>query len=104
MLPNGELIPSGPPPIEQLPERLFGHEPRILVPPSFCLAGCVFFFLEAEKNICTVSDERMESLKKVVHKYGGEMEKTYTERCTHVICETQQNPIAQQVDFVFNSL
>uniref|UniRef100_T1K2U0 PAX-interacting protein 1 n=1 Tax=Tetranychus urticae TaxID=32264 RepID=T1K2U0_TETUR len=96
VLPNGELISPVLPSIEPQPERLFGHEPRILVPPSFCLIGCIFYFVEAEKNICNVSEERLESCKKIVQKYGGEMENTYSDKCTHVICETQQNPIVQQ--------
>ena len=78
-------------------ERLYGHEPRALVPPEFCLTGCVFYFVECETPQTILDEDRRELCRKIILKYGGLFEENYTASCTHVICETQDHNLVRQV-------
>ncbi|UYV61255.1 PAXIP1 [Cordylochernes scorpioides] len=73
------------------------------VPAEFCLLGCVFHIVEYDR---TKSPEEIEEWKKsvaldctvgqCVERVGGEVEATYSARCTHVVCETQRHPVVVQ--------
>lgn len=94
MLPSGELINQHLR-VEEMPvtqPKFYGHEPRVTIPSQQLFIGCVFYIMHYEKA---------ESLKKVVQKAGGECEEEHNARCTHIICEHQNNAIVQQVSEIF---
>ncbi|XP_074597247.1 uncharacterized protein LOC141852221 isoform X4 [Brevipalpus obovatus] len=98
MIPNGEFSTSRP--VEEstqvIQERLYGHESKTLVPPEFCLAGCVFYFVDHESPQSTLDGDRKELCRKIILKYGGNFEDEYSASCTHVICETQDTSLVRQ--------
>lgn len=73
--------------------RLFGHEPRVEIPESKCLAGCIFFIVDYQD----VDPEIYEHAPQKIKMFGGEVEDTYSDRVTHVLCDTQSNSFVLKV-------
>ncbi|RWS31158.1 PAX-interacting protein 1-like protein [Leptotrombidium deliense] len=77
-------------------EKFFGYEPKVTLPAELCLVGCTFCIVEYESCSFKMDSSMRKMCKKVIAEHGGEFEETYTSKCTHVICETQQNSVVQQ--------
>ena len=74
--------------------RFYGYDPRLQIPADQCLMGCVFYITGFEN---LVEPKLIELWKKKIIKFGAELETTYSQQCTHVLCENTHNPNVQQV-------
>ncbi|KAK4878474.1 hypothetical protein RN001_010980 [Aquatica leii] len=114
--PNGEIIrpappPSAPPPtaISNEPPQLqyssrnnipiqhrqgpfYGHNPNLKLPPDLFLLGCIFVVVELDRFL----EESIPNWQEQIEKHGGEVEKQYCSRVTHVLCETQRHGVVMQ--------
>lgn len=81
--------------------RFFGHESRQMIPPEFCLIGCVFYiapyYLESANTARLVPGWRRQ-----IEKYGGRVVEHYqsgasnSNLVTHVVTENMSSPMAKQ--------
>ncbi|XP_060533249.1 PAX-interacting protein 1-like [Cylas formicarius] len=111
--PNGEIIktpvpqlPSTPPneppklqysqkpplPVQHRVGPFYGHNPNLKLPPDLFLLGCIFVVVEIEDFL----EERLPGWQQKIEKYGGEVEKQYGSKVTHVLCETQRHGVVMQ--------
>lgn len=96
MLPRG-FLPTPPFPHGILPAVpaapvYFGHDPGECIPQDMFLFGCVFYIIDYQKFYTT---EQIQIWKKLIENYCGEVEETYNNRVTHLICEHQQSDMFQ---------
>ncbi|XP_077979185.1 PAX-interacting protein 1-like, partial [Glandiceps talaboti] len=82
-------LPPPPPPMPQ-PIQYFGHDSSQNVPPDCCLLGCVFLIIEYPSLI---DQETLETWKRVIIKFGGMIDDCYSERITHIICDSQKTDV-----------
>ncbi|XP_070567106.1 PAX-interacting protein 1-like [Ptychodera flava] len=68
----------------------FGHDSSQNIPRDCCLLGCVFLIIEYQT---LVDQEMIETWKKVITKFGGLVDDCYSERITHVICDSQKTDV-----------
>nr|CAH7749107.1 unnamed protein product [Callosobruchus chinensis] len=109
--PNGEIIKaqqlplsstSEPPklqftqkpslPLQHRPGPFYGHNPNLKLPPDLFLLGCIFVVVEMENYL----EETIPGWRQKIEKHGGEIEKQYCSRVTHVLCETQRHGVVMQ--------
>ncbi|KAG8190391.1 hypothetical protein JTE90_022034 [Oedothorax gibbosus] len=84
---------DGLPLLPLVPQVIFhGHDAKLHIPPDLCLLGCVFSIQDYEKS----SNNDVEMWTKIIVKHGGEVEESYSSKCTHVICENQRSSVVQQ--------
>ena len=96
--PVGSQTPtqSQPPTIIQI--RFFGHESRQMIPPEFCLIGCVFYiapyYLESPNTTKIVPGWRRQ-----IEKFGGRVIDNYlagpNNGVTHVVTENMSTSLAK---------
>ncbi|CAL1541165.1 unnamed protein product [Lymnaea stagnalis] len=67
-----------------------GHDPKENVPPDLCLLGCVFCIVDYQ-NI--LGSGEVVAWKKVIEQYGGQVESSYCNRVTHVLCSNQKSEV-----------
>ena len=60
------------------------------VPEDLCLLGCVFFITDYQRYL---SSEQIMTWKKVIAQHGGQVDDSYSNRVTHLLCETQQSDV-----------
>lgn len=112
--PNGEIVkPPGVPALPLTPQNdppklqfsqkatvpvqhragpFYGHNPNLKLPPDLFLLGCIFVVVEVEEYL----EENLPGWQQKIEKYGGEVEKQYCNRVTHVLCETQRHGVVMQ--------
>ncbi|KAK9754172.1 BRCA1 C Terminus (BRCT) domain [Popillia japonica] len=90
--PKLQYSPRNSVPLQHRPGTYYGHNPNLKLPPDLFLLGCVFVVVELERFL----DESMPGWQKKIEKHGGEIEKQYCNRVTHVICETQRHGVVMQ--------
>ncbi|XP_060681119.1 PAX-interacting protein 1 [Hemiscyllium ocellatum] len=72
-------------PLQQLP--IFGHDPGLEIPEESFLLGCVFAIADYPEQM---SDKQLlATWKKIIQAHGGIVDPTLTNRCTHLLCESQ---------------
>ncbi|KAK2703920.1 hypothetical protein QYM36_017741, partial [Artemia franciscana] len=79
--------------VSRISTQFYGHEPTVKLPGDLCLLGCVFIITDYHKS---KPQETVSEWKKVINRYGGEIESTYGPRITHVLCCHLTNPFVQQ--------
>lgn len=62
------------------------------MPTDLFLLGCIFVVVELERFL----DESLPGWQQKIEKHGGEIEKQYCNRVTHVLCETQRHGVVMQ--------
>lgn len=62
------------------------------MPPDLFLLGCIFVVVELEQFL----DKSVPGWAQKIEKHGGEIEKQYCSRVTHVLCETQRHGVVMQ--------
>ena len=62
----------------------------IVVPEDLCLLGCVFFITDYQKYL---TPQQISTWKKVIEQHGGQVDDSYSNRVTHLLCETQQSDV-----------
>lgn len=83
-----------PPPII---EKYYGHDSSLNVPPKLCLMGCVFCIIGFDIDVrFSLTPKAKETIENRIRKYGGEVESVYSQKCTHVLCESQHHPVFQR--------
>lgn len=70
--------------------QYWGHEPSDNVPSDMCLLGCIFYINDYPK---TLGMEQMAIWKKVIEQHGGQVDPSYSNRVTHVICAKQSSDV-----------
>uniref|UniRef100_A0A670J7U9 PAX-interacting protein 1 n=1 Tax=Podarcis muralis TaxID=64176 RepID=A0A670J7U9_PODMU len=66
---------------------LFGHDPSIEIPEDYFLLGCVFAIADYPEQM---SDKQLlATWKRIIQANGGTVDPTFTNRCTHLLCESQ---------------
>ncbi|XP_071955134.1 PAX-interacting protein 1-like isoform X2 [Antedon mediterranea] len=70
--------------------HFFGHDPTVTLTPDCCLLGCIFLVIEYPELI---GKEYTETWKKVIREHGGIVDDCYSDRITHVLCDTQMTDI-----------
>ena len=68
----------------------YGHDPKENVPPNFCLLGCVFCVVDYH-NI--LGADEVNAWKSVIEQHGGQVELSYCNRVTHVLCANQNSDV-----------
>ncbi|XP_052802586.1 PAX-interacting protein 1-like [Mya arenaria] len=79
-----------PPQQQQWPQPYVGHEPNDNIAPDICLLGCVFYITDYPK---LVGMEQIAVWKKVIEQHGGQVDLSYSNRVTHVLCANQKNDV-----------
>ncbi|XP_072382346.1 uncharacterized protein Ptip [Diabrotica undecimpunctata] len=79
-------------PVQHRPGPFYGHNPNLKLPPDLFLLGCVFVVVELEDFL----EEKIPGWQQKIAKHGGEVEKQYCSRVTHVLCETQRHGVVMQ--------
>ncbi|KAH3887645.1 PAX-interacting protein 1-like [Dreissena polymorpha] len=69
-----------------------GHDPNENIPPEQCLLGCVFYITDYPK---IVGMEQIAIWKKVIEQHGGQVDPSYSNRVTHVLCANQKTDVYQ---------
>ena len=64
------------------------------VPPDLCLLGCIFHIIEYQDD--SEKSGYVPSWTKTIRQYGGEVEPSYHQRITHLLCKNQDSALAQQ--------
>ncbi|ELU01586.1 hypothetical protein CAPTEDRAFT_224833 [Capitella teleta] len=64
----------------------YGHDPSETVPEDLCLLGCVFYITDYQK---LVDSPQFEAWVKVIKENGGQVDDSYSNRVTHLLCEHQ---------------
>ena len=64
------------------------------LPEGMCLLGCVLLLSEYQR---TVGAAELHKWARAALQRGAEIEMTYSQRVTHVLCETTRTAVAQQV-------
>ncbi|XP_033118535.1 PAX-interacting protein 1-like isoform X2 [Anneissia japonica] len=70
--------------------HFFGHDPSITLTSENCLLGCIFLVIEYPELI---GKEYTETWKKVIREHGGIVDECYSDRITHILCDTQTTDI-----------
>lgn len=70
--------------------QYWGHDPSDNVPSDMCLLGCIFYVNDYPK---TLGMEQMAIWKKVIEQHGGQVDPSYSNRVTHVICANQKSDV-----------
>ncbi|KAL5006232.1 hypothetical protein ScPMuIL_015038 [Solemya velum] len=81
-----------PPPPYTSHGTLYGHENMENVPPDMCLLGCVFYITDYHK---IVGQDQINTWKQVILQYGGQVDTSYSNRITHVLCASQHSDVFQ---------
>ncbi|EFA05726.1 PAX-interacting protein 1 [Tribolium castaneum] len=90
--PKVQFSPRPAVPMQHRPGPFYGHNPNLKLPPDLFLLGCIFVVVEIERYL----DESLPGWKQKIEKHGGEVEKQYCNRVTHVLCETQRHGVVMQ--------
>ncbi|XP_041752102.1 PAX-interacting protein 1 [Coregonus clupeaformis] len=81
---QGSLQPQlQPPQVHQL----FGHEPGQEIPEDGFLVGCVFAIADYQEQMA--DKQLLATWKRIIQAYGGIVDSSLNNRCTHLLCETQ---------------
>ncbi|XP_078088301.1 PAX-interacting protein 1 isoform X2 [Mustelus asterias] len=74
-------------PVPQQQLQIFGHDPGLEIPEESFLLGCVFAIADYPEQM---SDKQLlATWKKIIQVHGGIVDPTLTNRCTHLLCESQ---------------
>ncbi|KAK0398945.1 hypothetical protein QR680_002824 [Steinernema hermaphroditum] len=77
--------------------HFFGHDlQHFSMPLDMCLMGCNFFLVENERSLNDKHD--LANLSAVIKYHGGDLKwgnQGYSERTTHVLCESYQHPFVR---------
>lgn len=68
----------------------WGHDPADNVPPDMCLLGCIFYITDYPK---IVGLEQIAVWKQVIEQHGGQVDPSYSNRVTHVLCANQKSDV-----------
>ncbi|KAH9518689.1 PAX-interacting protein 1 [Bulinus truncatus] len=82
--------PATPSPQSQPGPVYYGHDPKENVPPDLCLLGCVFCIVDYQNILGT---DEVAAWKKVIEQYGGQVESSYCNRVSHVLCTNQKSDV-----------
>ncbi|KAM4029229.1 PAX-interacting protein 1 [Anomaloglossus baeobatrachus] len=83
--------PSQQPPQSQ---QLHGHDPSLEIPEDYFLMGCVFAIADYPEQM---SDKQLlATWKRIIQTHGGTVDPTLTNRCTHLLCESQVSSMYTQ--------
>ncbi len=69
----------------------------ISVPEDLCLLGCVFFVTDYQRYL---SPGQMSTWRRVIEQHGGQVDDSYSNRVTHLMCETQHSDVFVMVSAV----
>nr|XP_020441129.1 PAX-interacting protein 1 [Monopterus albus] len=77
------------PPLQHPPHisQLFGHEPGQEIPQDAFLLGCIFAIADYPEQMA--DKQLLATWKRVIQACGGVVDSTLTNRCTHLLCESQ---------------
>ncbi|XP_069770891.1 PAX-interacting protein 1 isoform X2 [Narcine bancroftii] len=75
------------PPVAQQQLQIFGHDPGLEIPEESFLLGCVFAIADYPEQMC--DKQLLVTWKKIIQLHGGIVDPTLTNRCTHLLCESQ---------------
>ncbi|CDQ89746.1 unnamed protein product [Oncorhynchus mykiss] len=67
--------------------QLFGHEPGQEIPEDGFLVGCVFAIADYPEQMA--DKQLLATWKRIIQAYGGIVDSSLSNRCTHLLCETQ---------------
>ncbi|XP_059170628.1 PAX-interacting protein 1-like [Physella acuta] len=84
------VTPVPPVPQTQSGSVYYGHDPKENVPPDLCLLGCVFCITDYQHIL---GAEEVAVWRKVMEQYGGQVESSYCNRVTHVLCSNQKSDV-----------
>ncbi|XP_072181998.1 PAX-interacting protein 1-like [Diadema setosum] len=77
--------------LQPLPEIHYcGHDASAGVTPDSCLLGCIFLIIEYTQ---LVGVDYIDTWRKVIVEHGGIVDECYSDRITHVLCDTQRTDI-----------
>lgn len=77
---------------QQMWPQYWGHDPTDSVPPELCLLGCIFYINDYPKLL---GPEQVNVWKKVIEQHGGQVDLSYSNRVTHVLCANQKTDVFQ---------
>ncbi|CDQ65665.1 unnamed protein product [Oncorhynchus mykiss] len=75
--------------------QLFGHEPGQEIPEDGFLVGCVFAVADYPEQMA--DKQLLATWKRIIQAYGGIVDSSLNNRCTHLLCETQVSSMYVQV-------
>jgi PAX-interacting protein 1 len=70
----------------------YGHDSGEHVPDDVCLLGCVFYIGDYQKCLDPLT---LDIWKQVISSHGGQVDDSYSNRITHVLCEHQKSDVFQ---------
>ena len=70
----------------------YGHDPCEHVPEDVCLLGCIFYIADYQKYL---EHTTLDVWRQVICHYGGQVDDSYSNRITHVLCEHQKSDVFQ---------
>lgn len=98
--PGGVMTPAGyiqQGRVTQLPmpprPQFYGHNPNLKLPPDLFLVGCTFYIVEEYEE---TDGEELPIWMETIRQFGGDIEKNYCPRVTHVLCRTQRHGVVMQ--------
>ncbi|XP_013410668.1 PAX-interacting protein 1 [Lingula anatina] len=68
----------------------YGHDGSERVPEDMCLLGCVFYIADYNKYM---EQEQLDVWKKAISQHGGQVDTSYSNRVTHLLCEHQESDV-----------
>ncbi|XP_041467237.1 PAX-interacting protein 1-like isoform X1 [Lytechinus variegatus] len=77
--------------LQVIPEiHYYGHDASAGVTPDSCLLGCIFLIIEYPH---LVGLDYIDTWRKVIVEHGGIVDDCYSDRITHIMCDTQRTDI-----------
>ncbi|XP_033638672.1 PAX-interacting protein 1-like isoform X1 [Asterias rubens] len=68
----------------------YGHDPTYTLASENCLLGCIFLIIEYPQLL---GPPYIATWRKVISEHGGIVDDCYSDRITHVLCDTQRSEV-----------
>lgn len=87
---NGTSTVTPPSPCPSVTPQYWGHDPADKISPELPLLGCVFYITDYHKIL---GSDRITVWKQIIEQFGGQVDNSYSNRITHVLCASQQSDV-----------
>ncbi|XP_038053452.1 PAX-interacting protein 1-like isoform X2 [Patiria miniata] len=85
---RNEMMHANMPLAEQ--KKYYGHDPTYTLAGENCLLGCIFLIIEYPQLL---GPHYIATWRKVISEHGGIVDDCYSDRITHVLCDTQRTEV-----------
>lgn len=78
-------------------DKYYNYDSKLNVPTDLCLIGCVFYLVEYDQGVFKLDETKRKLIESNIVENGGLLATDYSNKITHVICESFSNQQVQRV-------